>query len=143
MECDRALENPCACARLSRPFSPAPPAYHCLLPSLSTDRVNPSSLIFFFFLAILGLSCDLRDLVPWQWAKPRPPALGVWSLGHWTAREIPIFCASEDGPMRSQCQRAQAQATTMLCSGAYTGQMSTRVWHVASPSDLVWPSLWG
>ena len=115
-----------------------------LLAAFSVYRQSqPIFSDFFFFLAILGLSCDLRDLVPWQWAKPRPPALGVWSLGHWIARETPIFCASEDRPMRSQCQRARAQATTMLCSGAYTGQMSTRVWHVASPSDLVWPSLWG
>ena len=114
VECDRALENPCECARLPRPFSPAPPAYHCLLPSLSTE----SPPIFSeFFLAIPGLSCDLRDLVPWLRIKPGPPALGVWSLSHWTTREIPIFCASEEGPTRSQRQRARAWAATTLCSG--------------------------
>ena len=29
------------------------------------------------------------DLVPWSGMEPRPPGLGVWSLGHWTAREVP------------------------------------------------------
>ena len=29
------------------------------------------------------------DLVPWPGVKPRPPALGTWSLSHWTTREAP------------------------------------------------------
>ena len=31
---------------------------------------------------------DIWDLVPWLGMEPGPPALGLWSLGHWTTREI-------------------------------------------------------
>ena len=31
----------------------------------------------------------MRDLVPWPWIEPGPPALGAWSLNHWTTREVP------------------------------------------------------
>ena len=31
---------------------------------------------------------DIWDLVPWPGMEPGPPALGLWSLGHWTTREI-------------------------------------------------------
>ena len=29
------------------------------------------------------------DLVPWPGIEPRPPALGVQSLSHWTIRQVP------------------------------------------------------
>ena len=32
-------------------------------------------------------SCRMWDLLPW----PGPPALGVWSLSHWTTREVPSW----------------------------------------------------
>ena len=60
--------------------------------------------IYYLFLAAAGLSCspqDLQlwhvgflvvacmwDLVPWRGVKPGCPALGVWSLTHWTTREV-------------------------------------------------------
>ena len=31
----------------------------------------------------------MRDLVPRPGIEPGPPALGVWSLTHWTTREVP------------------------------------------------------
>ena len=31
------------------------------------------------------------SLVPQPGIKPMPPALGAWSLNHWTAREVPAF----------------------------------------------------
>ena len=31
----------------------------------------------------------MRDLVPGAGIEPRPPALGVWSLSHWTTRKVP------------------------------------------------------
>ena len=43
-------------------------------------------LAFFFihilliYLAALGLSCGMWDLVPWQGIKPGTPALGTWNL---------------------------------------------------------------
>ena len=41
------------------------------------------------YLAAAGLSCGMWDLVPRRGIKPRPPAMGVGSLSHWTAREVP------------------------------------------------------
>ena len=42
------------------------------------------------YFPALGLSCSMQDLVPWPGIEPEPPALGVWSLSHWTAREVPV-----------------------------------------------------
>ena len=36
-------------------------------------------------------SCSTWDLVHWPWMEPRPPALGAWSLSHWTTREVPTL----------------------------------------------------
>ena len=33
-------------------------------------------VLIFIYLAVLGLSCSLWDLVPWSGIEPRPPALG-------------------------------------------------------------------
>ena len=49
----------------------------------------------FAYLAAPGLSCSMQhlpscsmwDLVLWPGIKPGPPALGAWSLSHWTARK--------------------------------------------------------
>ena len=51
------------------------------------------SLVFFaasgiFSFGMRTLGCGMWDLVPWPGIKPRPPALGAWSLSHWTAREV-------------------------------------------------------
>ena len=35
------------------------------------------------------LSCGMWDLVPRPGIKPGPPALGAWSLSHWTTRAVP------------------------------------------------------
>ena len=35
-----------------------------------------------------SFSCGMWDLVPRTGIKPRPPALRVWSLGHWTIRKF-------------------------------------------------------
>ena len=44
----------------------------------------------FIYLAALGLSCSMWDLVPQSGVEPVPTALGVWSLSHW-AQESPIL----------------------------------------------------
>ena len=41
----------------------------------------------FLYLAVPGLSCSIRDLVPHPGIEPGPPALGAWSLSPWTTRE--------------------------------------------------------
>ena len=63
-------------------------------------------ICLFLYLAVLGLSwgtqdlrlhcvpwtlsCAMQDLVPQPGIEPRPPALGVQSLSHWTIREVVI-----------------------------------------------------
>ena len=36
-----------------------------------------------------ALSGGIQDLAPRAGIEPGPPALGVWSLSHWTTREVP------------------------------------------------------
>lgn len=43
------------------------------------------------------LSCGMRDLVPWTGTKPVSPVrLGVWSISHWSTREVPPLCFQEE-----------------------------------------------
>ena len=46
---------------------------------------------FFSVAAFRIFSCAMWDLVPWPGIKAGPPALGAWSLSHWTTREVPEF----------------------------------------------------
>ena len=56
-----------------------------------------------FSCGMWTLSCGMWDLVPWPGIKPEPPALGVWSLSHWTTREVPgLFSMSN--PMLLSCK---------------------------------------
>ena len=41
---------------------------------------------FFFFF-----SCGTWDLIPWPGIEPRPPAMGMRSLSHWTIREVLLW----------------------------------------------------
>ena len=43
-----------------------------------------------FVEALEFFSCGLWDLVSWPGLEPRPPALGVQSLSHWTTREVTV-----------------------------------------------------
>ena len=43
------------------------------------------------YLAAHGLSCGMRDLIPWPGIEPRSPVLGMWRLSHWTTREVPAL----------------------------------------------------
>ena len=43
----------------------------------------------FIYLAVLGLSFSVRDLVPGPRIERRSPALGVRTLNCWTTRELP------------------------------------------------------
>ena len=42
-----------------------------------------------FVVACFTLGCGMWDLVPWLGMEPGSPALGVWSLSHWTTGEVP------------------------------------------------------
>ena len=43
-----------------------------------------------------ALSCGIRDLVPWLEIRSGPPASVVWSLNHWTTREVPYQFLNEE-----------------------------------------------
>ena len=48
--------------------------------------------ILLIYLAVLGLSCGMWDLVSWypdSEIGPRPPTLGAQNPSHWTTREVP------------------------------------------------------
>ena len=75
-------------------IEPGPPALG--VRNFSHWNTREVSLWAFFFitinlfihLAALGLSGGTRDLVPRLGIEPGPPALGAWSLGYWTTREV-------------------------------------------------------
>ena len=46
-------------------------------------------VMYFIYLAVLGLSCGVWDLVPGSGTQPRPLTLGVRSLSCWISREVP------------------------------------------------------
>ena len=50
--------------------------------------------VFLFGCTVLVVVCRIFSwgmwyLVPWPGIKPGPPTLRVWSLNHWTTREVP------------------------------------------------------
>ena len=63
--------------------------------------------MFKFFFFNLGCKLDLIvacgvfscGLVPWPGMEPVPPALGTWSLSHWTTREVPVCKFFEIKPL--------------------------------------------
>ena len=72
--------------------------------------------LIFIYLTEPDLSCSMItlnwgrwDLVPCPGIKPVLPALGAWSLSHWTTREVPcllLFTKPSTGlcPWRQWCQ---------------------------------------
>ena len=48
-----------------------------------------------FSCGVRTLSCYMWNLDPWPGVEPGPPALGVWQLGHWTTRDVPIVPTSD------------------------------------------------
>ena len=88
-----------------------------LAPHQSTHRESTFPVLSFLKYVFIWLCQDLAseifnsgmltlwygmwDLVPWPGVKPQPPALGAWSLSHWTTREVPHLCVfkltSEEG----------------------------------------------
>ena len=60
----------------------AAPGLTCSMQSLQVEHVGCFSCEMWAF------SCGTWHLVPHPGIKPRPPALGGWSLSHWTTREV-------------------------------------------------------
>ena len=57
-------------------------------------------LFFFFFF-----SCCIQTLFHWPGIEPWPPTLGVWSLNHWTIKEVPQSRLSDTEKYISQTER--------------------------------------
>ena len=55
----------------------------------------------FVYLATLGFGCCMWDLVLWTEIEPGPPAVGAWSLSHWTIRVSP-FIFLNNGPQMQE-----------------------------------------
>ena len=58
------------------------------------QRAKPTVPFFKrIFIYLFGgtriFSCSMRDVVPWPGIEPGSPALGAWTLNHWTTREVP------------------------------------------------------
>ena len=55
---------------------------------------NTANYLFSFIIYLAALeqdlfNCSKWDLVPWPGIEPGYPALGAWSLSHWTTWEVP------------------------------------------------------
>ena len=60
-------------------------------PGLSCGMQDLHCHVQDLLVAACGISsCSMQDLVLWPGLEPRPPALGAWSLSHWTTREVPV-----------------------------------------------------
>ena len=53
------------------------------------DLFEKKIFLMFIYLAVLGLRCNMWDLVRLPGIKPGLPALGARSLSHWTTRDVP------------------------------------------------------
>ena len=72
--------------------------------------MNEDTLCLFkkiIYLAVPGVSCGMRDLVPWMGIKPRPIALGAQGLSHWT-KEVPTLCLNV-GSFQELCEKSNMQ----------------------------------
>ena len=63
----------------------------CTLPSFLFIKENIYLFIWLHWVFVVACGifrCGMWDLVLWPGTKPVPPALEVWSLNNWTAREV-------------------------------------------------------
>ena len=80
-------------------------------------------------------------LVPWSGVKPEPPALGAWSLSHWTTREASPLALDLIDSIAKGCLLVDAPPTSMLCSLPWR-QVLCFFCHLRVPraQDTAWPS---
>ena len=84
--------------------------------------------------------CSVWDLVLWLGIEPWPPALGAWSLSHWTTREVlnifSVLCL-----IQSLCSEVQVIAILCLLWNFFVVVESlSRVW-LCNPVDCSMPVL--
>ena len=58
---------------------------------LAASGLSCNTWLRTFSCHVWTLSCGMWRSFPDQGSKPRPSALGVWRLSHWTTRDVPSF----------------------------------------------------
>ena len=68
------------------------------MPPLIFHTLHPIYLV----LSLFGCMLNLQDLSSQSGIEPVPPALGAWSLNHWTTSEVPshLFSDSTSGTLK-------------------------------------------
>ena len=64
----------------------------------------------------------MGSLVPWPGIKPRPSALGAWSLNYWTTGEVPQMFFNTMFKIRAGCKRNFIEKRQLVMNG-YDGQL--------------------
>ena len=67
-----------------------------------------------FSCSVWTLSCSTWELVPWSGIEPGSPALGAWSLSHWTTREVLVLRGSTLDMHKNQ---ERSQDAEVWCTG--------------------------
>ena len=99
-----------------------------------------ATYFLFVYLAALGLSCSMWDLVPQPGVEPVPPALGVWSLSHWTPREVLFLCFSSKSSLFWPWISPYSFVFILICP-AKLSRGNTKRFMISQQLDLAfWPS---
>ena len=96
-------------------------------------------LYLFIYLAVLGLSYGMQDLVPPPGTEPRLPALGAQNLSHWTPGKYPSDVFSDNIDIHlSPAPRCECPSELSL-----QGSLSpARAPHIRVSLPTLWVSLW-
>ena len=89
----------------------------------------------------------MLNLGPWPGIEPGPPALGVWSLNHWTSKEVPP-CHSSSWSSQPPNNKTTLPLCTRPCKSDSQswagrtgvirgpGKASARKWHLKNEPGL-------
>ena len=92
--------------------------------------------IYFYLFIFLPLHTACRILLPWPGIKPMSPALGTWSLNHWTTREK----QGKSFSWRSSLALISWETSGMLNQWhGWLGRLFSLTWVVTSPVDTWYP----
>ena len=87
------------------------------------------------------VSCGMWNLVPWLGITPGPPALGTWSLSHWTARKSRLWGARFISKLRQRfgksCVAIAGWTLLSLLYGLFYKQSNKRCLHAEGACGLV------
>ena len=93
-------------------------------------------------------SCGMWDLVPWPGIEPRPLALGVQSLSHWTTREVPFLGDLLLPPFLLSlylwgiiCSPHAVTGTALGSDRIWGDLMTISIYQLCDPDHTTWP-LW-